>query len=96
MHREYLTHGRTKKKYLIGFLFALVLSLAAFFAPHSNVLIALFCIAQAAVVLLYFLNLSHETKPRWNLITLLFMFMVCVLIVFGSIWIMYNLNYNLM
>jgi cytochrome o ubiquinol oxidase operon protein cyoD len=43
----------------------------------------------------FFLHLGRESKPRWNLNALLFAVLVVVIIVFGSLWIMHNLNYHM-
>lgn len=51
---------------------------------------------QALVQLVFFLHLGVESKPRWNLIMFLFMLLIIIVIVCGSLWIMQNLNYNLM
>lgn len=50
---------------------------------------------QLLVQLVFFLHLGRESKPRWNLIVFLFMLLVLVIIVFGSLWIMKNLNYHM-
>jgi len=38
--------------------------------------------------------LAGEDNPHWNLLVFFFMIMVLVIIVFGSLWIMYSLNYR--
>ena len=45
--------------------------------------------------LYFFLHLGKETKPRWKLYVFGFMVSVVLIIVFGSIWIMNNLNYRM-
>ncbi len=55
-----------------------------------------FAIMQALVGLIFFLHLGLESKPRWSTISFLFMALVLFVIIGGSLWIMYNLNYNLM
>lgn len=51
---------------------------------------------MALVQLVFFLHIGMESKPRWNAIALFFTVLVIIIIVGGSIWIMNNLNYNLM
>lgn len=92
------SHVRTN---VLGFLISIVLTLLAFYlASFKGVgfdcAVAGLGVAQAAVILLLFFNIFEETKPRWNLIVFLFMVMVVLIVVLGSIWIMDNLNYNLM
>jgi cytochrome o ubiquinol oxidase subunit IV len=53
-------------------------------------------IAMALLQLVFFLHLGMESKPHWNSITFLFAVLVIVIIIGGSMWIMQNLNYNVM
>jgi cytochrome o ubiquinol oxidase operon protein cyoD len=50
---------------------------------------------QLFIQLVFFLHLDRGSKPRWNLGILAFAILVVVIIVFGSLWIMANLNYNM-
>lgn len=94
----------TMKSYIIGFVLSLVLTLVAYFAVtegwvSGTGLIALImglASIQFVVQLFFFLHLGNESKPRWQLAAFLFMFLVLVIIVGGSLWIMANLNYNMM
>jgi cytochrome o ubiquinol oxidase operon protein cyoD len=49
-------------------------------------------IAQLLVQIIFFLHLKSESRPRFNLVVLAFTFIVIVLVVGGSLWIMENLN----
>lgn len=90
--------------YLVGFLSAFVLSFAAFWLVTSRpvdggwLIAALISLAvvQLIVQLVFFLHIGTESRPRWNLTALLFMLIMLVVIVAGSLWIMNNLNYNMM
>lgn len=92
----------TFKFYLLGFVLCIVLTLAAYFLVARQLLAGwnlIFAILglgviQMALQLLFFMHLGSETKPRWNLLIFFFMAMVVVVIVFGSIWIMYSVNYR--
>lgn len=94
----------TFSSYLLGFLLSLLLTLAAYLLAVRTLLsgwpldlaLTLLALTQGVVQLLFFLNLAHESKPRWNLLVFLFTLMVTLILVFGSIWIMNNLDYNLM
>lgn len=90
--------------YLVGFVSALVLSAVAFWLVTSKTvdggwlvaaLIGL-AVLQLVVQLVFFLHVGSESRPRWNLTALLFMLIMLVVIVAGSLWIMNNLNYNMM
>jgi len=95
-------HG-TLTSYTIGFVLSIVFTLAAYFAVVDHLLvggvlagaIAALGVVQLIVQLVFFLHLASESKPRWNLVVFLFMLVVLVILVFGSLWIMYNLNYNM-
>ena len=90
--------------YLVGFVSALVLSAAAFWLVTSQIVDGAWLIAvliglavlQLVVQLVFFLHVGSESRPRWNLTALLFMLIMLVVIVAGSLWIMNNLNYNMM
>jgi heme/copper-type cytochrome/quinol oxidase subunit 4 len=42
-----------------------------------------------------FLHLGNEAKPRLKLLVFGFMALVVMILVFGSLWIMYSLNYRM-
>lgn len=98
-----LGHEKTKS-YLIGSALSVILTLGAYWIVADQWLsgwalyasVALLGLIQALVQLVLFLNVGREPKPRWNLVVFLFTVMVTLILVFGSIWIMNNLNYNLM
>jgi cytochrome o ubiquinol oxidase subunit IV len=93
----------TVATYINGFVLSVALTLAAYLlvvqhALSSRVVIAgivTLALAQFMVQLVCFLHLGRETKPRWKMMVLLFMVMVVVILVFGSLWIMSNLDYNM-
>jgi len=93
----------TATTYVIGFLLSIVLTLAAFFLVYKNLLtgsvliysIVGLAILQVLIQLLFFLHLGDEPKPYWNTMVFLFMLLTAAIVVIGSIWIMYNLDYNM-
>lgn len=91
--------------YLVGYGLSLVFTLNAYIAVTSSeyglniglvLLLSILAVAQLVVQLIFFLHLGRESKPRWNLLAFITMIMVVFFIVAGSIWIMYNLDYNMM
>jgi cytochrome o ubiquinol oxidase operon protein cyoD len=90
--------------YVTGFLFSIILTFAAYILVVNHVLedallvavIIGLAIIQLFVQLFFFLHLGKESKPRWNLLMLSFALGVVIIIVFGSLWIMKNLDYNMM
>lgn len=92
------------KPVAIGFFVSLICTLAAYFIVSKQVMSTSFAMPLVAVLgllqtlfqVVFFFHIGKESKPRWNLLMFLFMALVVFLIVGGSIWIMYNLNYNTM
>ncbi len=93
----------TLKKYTIGFVLSLVLTLAAYIVVVRDyvtgtallALLAGLALVQMIVQLVYFLHLNDEVKPRYRLLSFIFMAGVLAIVVIGSLWIMANLNYNM-
>jgi len=94
----------TLASYITGFIFSIVLTLAAYLLvtqhAYSNVVIvsAIITLAllQFFVQLFFFLHLGRETRPRWKLLVFGFMITIVFILVFGSLWIMSNLNGRMM
>lgn len=92
------------KSYSLGLLLCLLLTLAAYSLVVKHLLtgptlifaVIGLALLQAIVQLLLFLHVGDEPKPYWNLMVFLFMLLVVVILVFGSLWIMYNLDYRTM
>jgi len=96
-------HG-TLKAYLIGFTAAVLLTAAAFLLVMLQLLsgyaliftISVLAIIQAVVHLRFFLHVGEEPKPRWEMGVFFFMVMVLLIILVGTLWIMYDLNSRVM
>jgi cytochrome o ubiquinol oxidase operon protein cyoD len=96
-------HG-TRGSYLIGLSYAVVLTLASFWAsstdviyPHGvPILLGVLAIAQMGVHLVFFLHISSAPDQTNNILALAFGIFVVGLIVFGSMIIMAHLNHNMM
>jgi cytochrome o ubiquinol oxidase operon protein cyoD len=89
------------KSYTIGFALSLVLTFVTFIIADKQLMsgwamvyvLAVLAIVQLFVQLIFFLHVGRESSQRWNTATLLFAAMVVIILVFGSLWIMSNLNY---
>ena len=90
--------------YLIGFVLSVVLTVVSFnlVIHHHFTSIDLYAsVAFLALVLLFiqslfFLRLNAKTSyDKWNLVAFAFTILIICLVVAGSLWIMYNLNYNM-
>lgn len=102
------SHG-TLLSYISGFVLSVMLTLTVYFLvtnhvasghatySHGIMILAILGLAfvQLVVQLVFFLHLGAESKPRWNLAVFMFMLVILVVIVGGSLWIMNNLNYNM-
>lgn len=96
--------GDVVKRYLVGFGIALVVTVTAFSMVMGHVLtgwvlialLMLLALIQLAVQLVFFLHLGQEAKPRWQLTAFFFTVVMVSVIVVGSLWIMYHMNYNMM
>jgi cytochrome o ubiquinol oxidase operon protein cyoD len=97
------TDRGTPRSYASGFVASIVLTVTAYLlvvhhALSRRILIAAIvtlALTQFLVQVVFFLHLGRETKPRWKLAVFLFMTMVVLILVFGSLWIMTNLNYRM-
>jgi cytochrome o ubiquinol oxidase subunit IV len=99
----------TIKSYILGFVLSLILTLSAYFitSMHINsdfgvisqqILIPIIigiAILQLIVQLIFFLHLTHESKPRWNLVFFVSTIGIILIVIVGSIWIINHLNYNM-
>lgn len=93
-----------KKHNKIGFILSLILTCIPFyciqyqfFEKKTLLFITIFCaVIQIYIHLIYFLHLGHMPDVKWNIISLIFTIFIIFILVFGSIWIMTHLHYNLM
>jgi cytochrome o ubiquinol oxidase operon protein cyoD len=92
------------KKYITGYMLALVLTLIPFALVMSgrasrDVMlwgIGGAGIAQILVHLHYFLHLDTSSASRWNVMVLVFTFLIMGIFVGGTLWVMYTLNSRMM
>lgn len=98
----------TPKTYIIGFILSIVLTLGSYYLvtfhlasghtlPSDQIMTFLLpglAIIQAMVQLLFFLHLRG--RSGWDLAVFLSTVSVILILVVGSLWIMGNLNYNMM
>ncbi len=94
----------TIKSYLFGYVSCIALTLLAYLLVTDHVfrqdvllpIVVILGLVQVFLQLVLFLHLGKESKPRWNLLMFFFMIAVLIIVVFGSLWIMHYLNYNMM
>ena len=92
------------QSYLIGLGLAAALTAASFWAAWTGVIwgpavpiaIAVLAIAQMGVHLVFFLHITTAADNTNNILALAFGVLIVTLVVGGSLWIMANLNHNMM
>lgn len=97
------SHGSVKT-YMSGFILSIILTLIPFWmvmsgsASHDTLVIVVVASAviQILVHLVCFLHMNTSSEERWNLVALIFAVLIIAIVVVGSIWIMWNLNQNMM
>ena len=97
-------HSARLATYAIGLALAIVLTAASFWVAKTDVIygpgipeaLATLAVAQMGVHLVFFLHLTTAPDNTNNILALAFGLLIVGLIVFGSVWIMDNLNHNMM
>ena len=90
--------------YTIGFLLAVLLTATSFWVANTSLLwppgvrlgLAVLAIAQMGIHLVFFLHITTGSDNTNNVLALAFGMLIVFLVVAGSLWIMANLNENLM
>ena len=88
--------------YVIGYILSLALTIEAYlltvngtFSPKVVIAAVVgLAIVQLMVQLFYFMHFDRMVRAPWNIVMFLFMAMVVAIVVFGSWWIMENLDYH--
>lgn len=84
-----------KRSYFLGYLYSLLLTLAAYWvAVGGRGLVGLLmglAVVQMGVQFLYFLQVRRRAPARWTLVALALAFTILIIIVGGTLWIMNNL-----
>jgi len=108
-HDNHGDHGSdgyhaTAGDYVKGFVLAVILTAIPFWlvmgeklSPGMTTLVILVLgSVQIVVHMVYFLHLNSKSEGGWNLLALIFTLGLLVIMLVGSIWVMYHLNTNLM
>lgn len=103
-HPDGHDHG-THRSYVIGFMLSVVLTAIPFGLVmagglESRLLTAAIVIGAAAIQILvhmvYFLHMNTRSDEGWTMMALIFTVVVVVIILAGSLWVMHNMNTNMM
>ena len=97
-------HG-SLKGYVIGFALSVVLTAIPFWLVMGDVLgdkqltgiiIMAFAAVQIVVHMIFFLHMNTRAEDGWNMMGLIFTVIILVIVLAGSLWVMYHLNTNMM
>lgn len=88
--------------YVVGFILSVITTLIAYFFvvngtfPKETLIFVVLAIAvvQLVVQMVFFLHIGRGS--HWKLMTFVFTAIFVLIIVVGTVWIMNNLNYNMM
>jgi cytochrome o ubiquinol oxidase subunit IV len=95
--------GKGLQNYLVGLGLAVALTAASFWAvqthwiygPGVPIALVTLAIAQMGVHLVFFLHITTGPDNTNNVLALAFGVLIVCLVIFGSLWIMTNLNHNM-
>lgn len=94
---------KTFAAYFAGLVLCIILTLMSFGLVEYRLFndtdlyigLAVLAVIQLFVQSLCFLRLNSSPEGRWNLMPFIFSLIIIAVIVGGSLWIMYNMNYNM-
>lgn len=95
----------TLKGYATGFVLAVILTAIPFWLVMTGVIkssgtmgLVLLALAAVQVVvhMIYFLHMNSKVEQGWSLLAMVFTLMLVVIMLSGSIWVMYHMNQNMM
>ncbi len=97
-----LTYQQEVRRYALGFAAALILVYLVYFATTGGwfertglaVFVLLLALMQLVLQLVVFLHLGQK-KLRFTMWSVVYGFIMTLIIVGGSLWIMANMNYNM-
>lgn len=92
------------RDYVIGFVLSVILTAIPFWLvmarPLSDTMTAVvimgFAAVQMVVHMIFFLHMNGKQEGGWTLTALLFTIIIVVIMMSGSLWVMYHLNTNMM
>jgi cytochrome o ubiquinol oxidase operon protein cyoD len=103
-HDDHAAHG-SLKTYAIGFLLSVILTAIPFWLVMGKVfekssttalVILAFAAVQIVVHMVYFLHMNTRSEGGWSMLALVFTLVLVIILLSGSLWVMYHLNHNMM
>ena len=103
------THGGAAhgslKGYLTGFVLSVILTAIPFWMVMTGaldnkqataIIIMAFAMVQIVVHMVFFLHMNPASEGGWSMLALIFTVILVVIVLSGSLWVMYHLNANMM
>lgn len=97
-------HG-TMKSYVTGFVLAAILTIIPFWLVMAGgldsrgwtIAVVMLCaVAQVLVHMVYFLHMNGNQEEGWTLLSTIFTIVIVVIVLAGSLWVMFHMNQNMM
>lgn len=106
-HHDHDMHAvhYSAKDYTIGFVLAVILTAIPFWLVMAKVfdkssttaaVILVLAAVQVVVHMVYFLHMNGKNEGGWSLLATMFTLVLLVIVMSGSIWVMYHMNLNMM
>lgn len=104
-HGTHDDHGASFKGYMTGFILSVILTAIPFWLVMTGVLenknataiaIVVFAAVQIVVHMVYFLHMNGKAEGGWTFTAMIFTVIIVVIVLSGSLWVMYHLHANMM
>lgn len=100
----HIPHGDFRS-YMTGFVLSVILTAIPFAIVMSGgfesravtaLVVLLFAVIQIVVHMIYFLHMDLHAEGGWTVISLVFTLIVLIICLAGTIWVMHNMDSNMM
>ncbi|KQN92805.1 hypothetical protein ASE95_09170 [Sphingomonas sp. Leaf231] len=97
-------HG-SRREYWIGFILSVLLTAPAFGLVMTGVIadprvtagiVMALAMVQIVVHMIYFLHMNTKSENGWTMLALIFTAIIVLIVIAGSLWVMYHMNLNMM
>ncbi|ALV05655.1 cytochrome o ubiquinol oxidase subunit IV [Roseateles depolymerans] len=104
-HDDDVGYHATVKGYVVGFIlsviltaipFALVMTKGIESSSTMALVLLAFAAVQIVVHMVYFLHMNSKVEGGWSMLALIFTVAIVVIMLAGSVWVMFHLNSNMM